>query len=63
MWIVVGMANNQMTAAGMKDALEAEGVLVKLRQTSASAKNNVIEVLVLESETDLAREVLLEKGL
>lgn len=62
MWIVVGMANNQHTADQMLKALEAEGILVKLNNVSSSSKNATYEVLVLESESDSAREILLEQG-
>lgn len=65
MWIVVGMAGNQQLADRMKSILEAEGILVKLRNVSvrAKTKGNTYEVLVLESESDSAREILLENGL
>lgn len=65
MWIVVGMAGNQQLADRMKGILEAEGILVKLRNVSvrAKTKGNTYEILVLESESDSAREILLENGL
>lgn len=65
MWIVVGMANTQKMANTMQKALESEGILVKLRNVSSKTKCNgdTIEVLVLESEFDSAREILLENGL
>lgn len=65
MWIVVGMAGNQELADKMKGILESEGILVKLRNISvrANTKGNTYEVLVLESESDSAREILLENGL
>jgi len=65
MWIVVGLANAQNLAENMQKTLEAEGLLVKLRNVSASTKRkgNTFEVLVLESESDSAREILLENGL
>ncbi|MBT3319912.1 MAG: hypothetical protein HN948_06650 [Clostridia bacterium] len=64
MWMVVGMASNQSMADGMRKALESEGVLVKVRSTSVRAKqaSNAYEVLVLESEADSSREILLENG-
>ena len=64
MWIVVGMANNQQTANSMQKALESEGILVKLRNVSMKTKRsvNTFEILVLESESDSAREILLENG-
>ncbi len=65
MWIVVGMANSQSVANEMQKALEAEGILVKLSNVSNKIKrgNDTYEILVLESESDLAREILLDKAL
>jgi hypothetical protein len=64
MWMVVGMANNHSMADSMRKALEKEGVLVKVRNASMRAKqaSNAYEVLVLESEADSSREILLENG-
>ena len=64
MWMVVGVAGNQSLADRMKGALEDEGILVKVRNASVRAKQqrSTFEILVLESEADLSREVLLEKG-
>ena len=65
MWMVVGMANSQKQANHIQKALEAEGILVKLRNISNKTKmnGNVFEVMVLESESDLAREIMMENGL
>ncbi len=64
MWMIVGVASKQSLADRMKSALEEEGILVKIRNASVRAKQqrSTFEILVLESEADLAREVLLEKG-
>ena len=64
MWMVVGMAGSTKKAAQMQKALEEEGILVKVRNVSAKAKTNgdTIEVLVLQSEADAAREILVENG-
>ncbi len=64
MWMVVGVAGNQSLADRMRSALEEEGILVKVRNASVRAKQQrcTFEILVLESEADLSREVLLEKG-
>ena len=65
MWMVVGMVSSAKKAAQLQKALEEEGILVKLRNVSARAKTtgDTIEVLVLESEADVAREILVENGL
>jgi CobQ-like glutamine amidotransferase family enzyme len=65
MWIVVGMVSSAKKAVQLQKALEEEGILVKLRNVSAKAKttDDTIEVLVLESEADAAREILVENGL
>ena len=64
MWMIVGMANNQSMASGMQKVLEREGVLVKVRNASVRAKqvSNAFEILVLESEADSSREILLDSG-
>lgn len=64
MWIVVGMAGSAKAAQTMQRVLESEGILVKIRNVSAKAKcgADTYEVMVLESESDSAREVLVEKG-
>ncbi len=64
MWVVVGMAESRRTAQKMCDALEAEGVLFKLLNVSSKTRGSIdtYEVLVLESEGDAAREILIEIG-
>lgn len=64
MWMVVGVANNQTMAENMRKALEKEGILVKQRAASvrASRVGNTFEILVLESEAESTREILLENG-
>ena len=64
MWIVVRMANTLLMANNMQTALETEGLLVKLQDVSDKTKRskNTYEVLVLESELDSAREILIENG-
>jgi hypothetical protein len=65
MWMVVGMAGSKKSALMMQKTLESEGVLVKLRNVSSKAKDggDTYEVLVLESESAQAREILLENGM
>jgi hypothetical protein len=65
MWMVVGMAGSKKSALMMQETLESEGVLVKLRNVSSKAKDggDTYEVLVLESESAQAREILLENGM
>lgn len=64
MWIVVGMAGSKKAAVTMQKTLEAEGILVKLRNVSSKAKDggDTFEILVLESESATARDTLIEKG-
>lgn len=65
MWIVVGMASSKNVAFRMQKVLESEGILVKLTNVSRRIKSSddTYEILVLESESDSAREILLEHGL
>lgn len=64
MWIVVGMASSQRVAQAMQKGLEAEGILVKLRNVSSKTRGSgdTYEILVLESEGTVAREILLDMG-
>jgi hypothetical protein len=64
MWIVVGMASSRKNAGRMQKLLEAEGILVKLTNVSGKIKSSddTYEILVLESESDSAREILLDNG-
>ena len=64
MWLVVGVAGDKTMAQDMQKALEAEGILVKQRAASvrASRAGNTFEILVLESEAESSREILLENG-
>ncbi|MGE5494574.1 MAG: hypothetical protein ACM3S4_04655 [Burkholderiales bacterium] len=64
MWIVVGMAGSRKIACKMQKLLESEGILVKLSNVSGKIKtsDDTYEILVLESEAGLAREILLENG-
>ena len=64
MWIVVGMAGSPEIANDMLAVLEAEGLLVKVRELSGNKKHrkSTFEVLVLESELDSAQEILRENG-
>lgn len=64
MWIVVGLAGSKSSAQAMQKRLEAEGILVKLRNVTAKARGSgdTYEILVLESEGKAAREILIEHG-
>jgi hypothetical protein len=64
MWIVVGMSSSRKAAAMMQKALESEGILVKIKNISSKIKSSddTYEVMVLESESVSAREILMEKG-
>jgi flavodoxin len=59
------MASSKKAAQEMQQALEGEGILVKLRNVSSKSKDgrDTYEILVLESEASQAREILLENGL
>ena len=64
MWIVVGMAGTLNMANDMQTVLEAEGLLVKIKDLSDGRKGRkgTYEVLVLESELEAAQEILCENG-
>jgi hypothetical protein len=61
MWVVVYVAPNRKVAAYLKELLEVEGILVKLKDSRfkgrlKSEKN--VEVMVSEMEIDEANEVI-----
>jgi hypothetical protein len=58
------MASSQKTAQAMQRILESEGILVKLRNVSSKTKrsSDTYEIMVLQSESDAARDILLENG-
>jgi hypothetical protein len=64
MWIVVGMASSRKMAVSMQRVLESEGILVKLKNMTSKIKSidDTFEVMVLESESSSAREILVDKG-
>lgn len=60
MWIVIHVSHNKMEAEIIKSVLEAENILVKIRQASVPHLGDLgpHEVMVPESELEYAREVL-----
>ncbi len=64
MWIVVGMAHGNEAAEHIKELLDSEGILVRLKPVyKKRGDNNCFQVTVLDSEQAEAREILLENGL
>lgn len=65
MWIVVTLAKSKDAARKVQEILSAEGILVKLKPLyrNVDEEANYYEVLVLESEAEEAREILIDKGL
>lgn len=64
MWTVVYMAQNREIAGKLKEILEKEGILVKLRPISKMVENEEtgFEVLVPESEVSEAHSIIIETG-
>jgi hypothetical protein len=60
MWVVVHIAPNKMEAEVIKSVLEAENIMVSLRQASVPHLGDLgpFDVLVLEGELEYAKEVL-----
>ncbi|HBG16208.1 MAG TPA: glutamate decarboxylase [Firmicutes bacterium] len=60
MWTVLYIAPNQTTAKRIKDFMEAEGILVRLRPIGLHAEGSYtnFEILVTEAEIEEAQEVL-----
>ena len=64
MWTVVYMAANQEMAERIKDILEEECILVKIRPVpKCSCGNGYYEVLVPESEIEEVKSCLYRAGL
>ena len=60
MWVVIHLAPNRMEAEILKSVLEAENILVRLQPASVPHLGDLgpVDVMVLESELEYAREVL-----
>jgi hypothetical protein len=61
MWVVVYIAPNRKIAAYLKELLELEGILVKLKDSRFKDKTKEeknVEVMVSEMEIDEANEVI-----
>ncbi|MBC7765018.1 MAG: hypothetical protein H7Y41_00915 [Hyphomonadaceae bacterium] len=64
MWTVVYMAQNKEMAVTLQEALEKEGLLVKIRPVGKGKNqdDDYYEVLVPESEVQEAHELIIEAG-
>ncbi len=59
MWVVVYVAPNRKVAMYLKQLLEVEGILVKLKEARLSEKEDRnVEVMVSEIEIEEANEVI-----
>lgn len=65
MWTVVYLAKNKVMADKVSNLMSQEGVLVKIQPVSKNTgdEDGYFEILVLESETEEAHNILYEKGL
>lgn len=64
MWTVIYMATDTETALKVEEAMESEGILVKVKQVMKSKRHGCcIEVQVPESEAREAQNIILEKNL
>ncbi len=64
MWTVIYMAQNGSVAQKLKEVLEKEGILVKLRPINREVgkEETGFEVLVPESEVSEAHSIIIETG-
>ena len=64
MWIVVYMSQNKLSIDNLRVALEAAGILLKVRPVnkSGSSSDECFELLVPESEVNQAHEIIIEQG-
>lgn len=58
MWMVVYVAPNRRVAGILKQLLEMEGILVKLKESFSATEAKNVEVMVSELEIDEASEVI-----
>jgi hypothetical protein len=59
MWVAVYIAPNGRIAAILKQLLEIEGILVKLKESNSPMKEERnVEVMVTKSEIEEANEVI-----
>ena len=59
MWVAVYIAPNRRVAAILKQLLEIEGILVKLKESnSVTQEERNVEILVSELEIEEANEVI-----
>jgi hypothetical protein len=58
MWVAVYIAPNRRIAAILKQLLELEGILVKLKESNSTNEERNVEVMVTELEIDEATEVI-----
>lgn len=64
MWMVVYIAEGIDSADLLRRLLESEGILAKVRRIykNKTEAENSYEIMVLESETEEAREIMALKG-
>ena len=58
MWTVVYIARNRTVGQRVREALEREGLLVKLRPVRDGSEDGAVELLVPEAEAEEAHELL-----
>ena len=58
MWMVVYVAPNRRIAGILRQLLEMEGILVKLKESVSTTEAKNVEVMVSELEIDEASEVI-----
>lgn len=58
MWVVVYVAPNRKVALILKELLETEGILVKLKGLNVNNEEQNVEVMVSDLEIEEANEVI-----
>lgn len=58
MWVVVYVAPNPKIAKNLKELLEIEGILVKLKSADTGAEAQNVEIMVSDLEIEEANEVI-----
>ena len=62
MWTVIYMAQNKDAVLNVQELLSLAGLAVKIRPIGEGAEDGYFEILVPETESQLAHTILLKSG-
>lgn len=62
MWEVVYITSNSEIANKIKEELEKEGILAKIKSSTQDDKEGYFEIIVPETDVNEAHNIIIEKG-